>query len=139
MERFTVRRTTSADPETGDARLHNARGPFRCEDGGGAFITRCHDAARCIPQPSWPIRAYSPADALTDEGHEGMSMRALAILMFLSLPALAAEAPAKPVTLKSSLLEQLHTSHDQHRLVRPGEASDRGGHRGPGDLETSGG
>jgi len=48
-----------------------------------------------------------------------MSMRALAILMFLSLPALAAEAPAKPVTLKSSLLEQLHTSHDQQDWFVP--------------------
>lgn len=39
-------------------------------------------------------------------------MRALAVLLFLSQPVLAAEGPAKAVTLKSSLLEQLRMTHD---------------------------
>ena len=46
-------------------------------------------------------------------------MRALAVLLFLSFPALAAEGTAKPVTLKSSLLEQLRTSHDQQDWFVP--------------------
>ena len=46
-------------------------------------------------------------------------MRALAILLFLSPPALAAEAAVKPVTLKSSLLEQLRMTHDQQDWFVP--------------------
>ena len=44
-------------------------------------------------------------------------MRALAVLLFLSQPVLAAEA--KPVTLKSSLLDQLKTTHDQQDWFVP--------------------
>lgn len=46
-------------------------------------------------------------------------MRALAVLLFLSQPALAAEAAAKPVTLKSSLLEQLRMTHEQQDWFVP--------------------
>ena len=46
-------------------------------------------------------------------------MRAVAILLSLSLPALAAEGAPKPATLKSSLLEQLRTSHDQQDWFVP--------------------
>ncbi|HET6980749.1 MAG TPA: DinB family protein [Myxococcaceae bacterium] len=44
-------------------------------------------------------------------------MRALAVLLFLSQPVLAAEA--KTVTLKSSLLDQLKTTHDQQDWFVP--------------------
>jgi uncharacterized damage-inducible protein DinB len=44
-------------------------------------------------------------------------MRALAVVLFLSQPVLAAEA--KPVTLKSSLLDQLKTTHDQQDWFVP--------------------
>ena len=46
-------------------------------------------------------------------------MRALAVVLFLSQPVLAAEGAAKPVTLKSSLLEQLRTTHDQQDWFVP--------------------
>ena len=46
-------------------------------------------------------------------------MRALAVLLFLSLQAFAAEAAPKPATLKSSLLEQLRTAHDQQDWFVP--------------------
>ena len=46
-------------------------------------------------------------------------MRALAVLLFLSQPALAVEAVAKPVTLRSSLLDQLRTAHDQQDWFVP--------------------
>lgn len=46
-------------------------------------------------------------------------MRALAVVLFLSQLALAAEGAAKPVTLKSSLLEQLRTTHDQQEWFVP--------------------
>jgi len=46
-------------------------------------------------------------------------MSALAVLLFLSQPVLAAEGAAKPVTLKSSLLEQLRTTHDQQDWFVP--------------------
>lgn len=46
-------------------------------------------------------------------------MRAVAVLLSLSLPALAAEGASKPATLKSSLLEQLRTSHDQQDWFVP--------------------
>jgi uncharacterized damage-inducible protein DinB len=46
-------------------------------------------------------------------------MRALAVLLSLSLPAFAAEGASKPATLKSSLLEQLRTSHDQQDWFVP--------------------
>ena len=46
-------------------------------------------------------------------------MRALAVLLFLSQPAFAAEAAAKPVTLKSNLLEQLRMTHDQQDWFVP--------------------
>jgi uncharacterized damage-inducible protein DinB len=46
-------------------------------------------------------------------------MRALAVLLVLSYPAFAAEGVAKPVTLKSSLLEQLRTTHDQQDWFVP--------------------
>ena len=44
-------------------------------------------------------------------------MRALVVLLLLSQPVLAAEA--KPVTLKSSLLDQLRTTHDQQDWFVP--------------------
>jgi len=46
-------------------------------------------------------------------------MRALAVLLVLAHPALAVEGAAKPFTLKSSLLEQLRTSHDQQDWFVP--------------------
>jgi len=46
-------------------------------------------------------------------------MRALAVLLFLSQPVIADEGTAKPVTLKSSLLEQLRTTHDQQDWFVP--------------------
>jgi len=46
-------------------------------------------------------------------------MRALAVLLFLSFPALAAEGVSKPATLKSSLLDQLRTTHDQQDWFVP--------------------
>jgi hypothetical protein len=46
-------------------------------------------------------------------------MKALAVLLFLSFPALAAEGTAKPATLKSSLLDQLRTTHDQQDWFVP--------------------
>lgn len=46
-------------------------------------------------------------------------MKALAVLLFLSLPAFAAEAGPKPVTLKTSLLDQLRTVHDQQDWFVP--------------------
>lgn len=46
-------------------------------------------------------------------------MRALALLLSLSLQALAGEAAPKAVTLKSSLLEQLRTAHDQQDWFVP--------------------
>jgi uncharacterized damage-inducible protein DinB len=46
-------------------------------------------------------------------------MRALAVVLFLSQPVLAAEGTAKPATLKSSLLEQLRTTHDQQEWFVP--------------------
>ena len=45
-------------------------------------------------------------------------MRALAVVI-LALQAFAAEAAPKPVTLKSSLLEQLRTAHDQQDWFVP--------------------
>jgi len=46
-------------------------------------------------------------------------MRALAVVLFLSQSALAAEGAAKPVTLKASLLDQLKTTHDQQDWFVP--------------------
>ena len=46
-------------------------------------------------------------------------MRTIAALLLLSVPALAAEKATKTVTLKSSLLEQLRTSHDQQDWFVP--------------------
>ena len=46
-------------------------------------------------------------------------MRALVVLLFLSQAAFAAEGPAKAVTLKASLLEQLRTTHDQQEWFVP--------------------
>ena len=46
-------------------------------------------------------------------------MRALAVLLFLSHPVLAAEGPAKAVTLKASLLDQLRITHDQQDWFVP--------------------
>ena len=46
-------------------------------------------------------------------------MRVLTVLLLLSQPVLAAEGAAKPVTLKSSLLEQLRTTHDQQDWFVP--------------------
>jgi hypothetical protein len=46
-------------------------------------------------------------------------MRALAVVLFLSQSALAAEGAAKPATLKSSLLDQLRTTHEQQDWFVP--------------------
>ena len=46
-------------------------------------------------------------------------MKALAVVLFLSSTALAAEGAAKPATLKSSLLDQLKTTHDQQDWFVP--------------------
>jgi uncharacterized damage-inducible protein DinB len=46
-------------------------------------------------------------------------MRALALMVVLSQSVLAAEGTAKPATLRSSLLEQLRTTHDQQDWFVP--------------------
>jgi len=46
-------------------------------------------------------------------------MRALAVLLFLSHPVLAAEGSSKAVTLKASLLDQLRMTHDQQDWFVP--------------------
>ena len=46
-------------------------------------------------------------------------MRALTVVLVLSSTALAAEGNAKPATLKSSLLDQLKTTHDQQDWFVP--------------------
>ena len=46
-------------------------------------------------------------------------MRALAVLLLISYRVLAAEGEAKPATLKSSLLDQLRTTHDQQDWFVP--------------------
>jgi len=46
-------------------------------------------------------------------------MKALAVVLCLSQPVLAAEGAAKPVTLKSSLLDQLRMTHDQQDWFVP--------------------
>ena len=46
-------------------------------------------------------------------------MRALAVLLLLSQPVLAAEGGGKSVTLKASLLDQLRTTHDQQDWFVP--------------------
>jgi uncharacterized damage-inducible protein DinB len=53
-------------------------------------------------------------------------MRVLAVVLFLSFPALAAEGAAKSATLKSSLLDQLKTTHDQQDWFVPAKQAVEG-------------
>ena len=67
------------------------------------------------------------------------SMRVLAVLLFLSQPALAAGRGREAGHLEEQPSRAAPDDTRPAGLVRPGEAGDRRRHLGPGELEASGG